>query len=306
MVLNQSFHVHMIGVTVQIRHCSALLWDLARLDGQHRSRVPIVANHFNALRPCLSKTLQDITAYCDNNTITREVRWRKMYHEMKEQAGGISLRQRFILYNDFLSLLLCLLTHDKRFDWGQLEMLWDKIIDIYQPRVRPAQAQLPTATNELIGRQDQVVVVPPPREKAHWCERVFAARLSSRTELAGSGERSRVAKPLAPVWDPNRPKGRTVMRRPFDGDRICVRFILDAEDAPHVEVRVHGPTSPWYAWKDLHDVWCLREGDALVMRTWSRPKGACKDWAVLHFITWEGESALPLTAYRRLLSLRGV
>ncbi len=45
----------------------------------------------------LSRSLRDITTYIDDKTLSREVRWRKMYNKMTEEAGGLPLPQRFAL-----------------------------------------------------------------------------------------------------------------------------------------------------------------------------------------------------------------
>ena len=51
--------------------------------------------------------------YYEDRTLTREIRWRKMYNKMTEEAGGIPLPQRFVLYNDFLVMLWYLLNRSK-------------------------------------------------------------------------------------------------------------------------------------------------------------------------------------------------
>jgi hypothetical protein len=62
------------------------------------------------LLPCLGRTLKDIVTYYEDKTLSREIRWRKMYNKMTEEAGGLPLPQRFVLYNHFLTLLKQLLT----------------------------------------------------------------------------------------------------------------------------------------------------------------------------------------------------
>jgi hypothetical protein len=76
----------------------------------HIGRVPFMTSYLNVLLPCLSRSLDDITAHYEDKTLSREIRWRKMYNKMTEEAGGLPLPQRFVLYNHFLSLLKQLLT----------------------------------------------------------------------------------------------------------------------------------------------------------------------------------------------------
>lgn len=297
---------------------SQMLRELAGHSGKHKSRTPIVGNHLNLLLPCMSKTLRDITDYYNDKTISRELRWRKMYHEMMKEAGGISVPQRFILYNHFLRLLLCLLTKDKHFDPGQLEMLRHKILDLRQRRGIPVPVQKPAAgaaagpsldhqvvnhrpsanrqtpppPPQASNRPQDASIVPLPRERVHWCQAVFALPLSSRTDIPGP-EKSRVGPPFAPPWDPNRPVERKVlMRRSFDSQKMCVKFILDAKDTPFVDIRMYSGGAPWHAWWGHHEVRLRREGNTLVLSRRSRYVPEWKVWAMLSFVTWEGKFTL--------------
>lgn len=108
--LSESFHGHLLALAEEIRGSSRLLRSLADLSHVHFARVPIVTTYLNVLLPCFSRTLGDITGYYEDKTLSREIRWRKMYNKMTEEAGGLPLPQRFLLYNHFLSLLKQLLT----------------------------------------------------------------------------------------------------------------------------------------------------------------------------------------------------
>jgi hypothetical protein len=109
-VLSESFHSHLIALAEEIRGSSRLLRGLADRSQMHIGRVPFMTNYLNVLLPCLSRSLDDITAHYEDKTLSREIRWRKMYNKMTEEAGGLPLPQRFVLYNHFLSLLKQLLT----------------------------------------------------------------------------------------------------------------------------------------------------------------------------------------------------
>jgi hypothetical protein len=110
MALPVSFHGHMMAVTAEIQRCAIQLRDLTDRSQVHIARVPIVLDYLNIILPCLSKSLRDITMYIEDKTISREIRWRKMYNNMTEEAGGLALAARFMLYNNFLTLLKQLLT----------------------------------------------------------------------------------------------------------------------------------------------------------------------------------------------------
>lgn len=114
MVLPESLHGHMILVSEEIKSGSLLLRDLADRSQVHVARVPVVLDYLNVVLPCLSKSLRDIQTYIDDKTLSREIRWRKMYNTMTEEAAGLPLPQRFVLYNHFLTMLKYLLT---RYDY---------------------------------------------------------------------------------------------------------------------------------------------------------------------------------------------
>lgn len=322
----------MVALTEEIRRSSKILRDLADQSRVHSSRVPIVSNHLNVVLPCMSRSLRDITAHYDNKTLSRELRWRTMYYDMSKESGGMGPPQRFMMYNHFLGLLFYLLVRDKNFDPGQLEALRSRILDLRSRRGIPEPAQSPAAINAAaaaaattasIAGPDQLIrqatttttVIPfPPRERVgagagagaaasaaaaatHWCEQVFAQPPSSHTDM-GLPDRSRAFGP----WSPNddlHPR-RTLLRRSFDNDRLCVTFI-EADDG-------RGGTAPWVvitrigggggggggahyvSYQGHHELCVLREGNALVLKRWSRSARCAKDWAMLSFVTWEGES----------------
>lgn len=109
-VLAETFHGHMIAVSEEIRSCGRLLRELADRFQVHPDRAPFILSYLQVILPCLGRSLGDITSYYEDKTISREIRWRKMYNKMTEEAGGLQLPQRFVLYNHFLTLLKQLLT----------------------------------------------------------------------------------------------------------------------------------------------------------------------------------------------------
>lgn len=108
--LPEAPHAHLVVTTEEIRISAQLLRELAEYSQTHFSRVPVVLDYLEIILPCLSRSLRDITTHYEDRTLTKENRWRKMYHSMTQEAGGLSLPQRFILYNHFLTLLRELLT----------------------------------------------------------------------------------------------------------------------------------------------------------------------------------------------------
>lgn len=292
----------MSGVTAEIRQSSKILRDLAARSHSHSSRMPIVADQLKIALPCMSKTLQDITSYYEDKTISRENRWKKMYHEMLKEAGGQPLPNRFLLYNNFLTLLLQLLIRDKNFDPALLEKLRNRILDLRHKREIPVPAQVvlpaavvvtaPAQADQLIQRPTAGAVTVPVSLAPipHWCTRVFNRPLSSHTDT-GLEERMEVYAPLMPGLETYLPKGKVLMRRSFDNDRFCVKFIQAGNDEPFVVLRMYKSGGALVTWQAHSALLASREGNAVALRRWSESSGIWKDWARFAFIHWEGEPA---------------
>lgn len=287
----------MNAVIEEIRRSAGLLRDLADHSHVHVSRAPVVANHLNVVLPCMSKSLRDITGYYDDKTITRENRWRKMYHEMQKE-GELPLPQRFMMYNHFLTLLLFLLTRDNNYDQAQLELFRARIMDLRRRRGIPAPIQAPIT--DLV--RQETMVVPLLRERPHWAEHVLNLPLVSRTDMKGP-ERSRAAGPFAPLDGPGTEllnnmlvpdAARVLLRRSFDNDRLCLMVVISAVDgAPYIILRVYIAGAQWFCCRGVHELCVYRDENGLKLKRWSHASNSSKVWAVLSFITWEGEGCHP-------------
>jgi len=108
--LPDSLQSYITAVSEEIKTSSRLLRDMADLSQAHIPRVPVILSYLHVLLPCLCRSLRDITNYYDDKALTKELRWRTMYHKMTDEAGGLPLPQRFTMYNHFLTLLAQLLT----------------------------------------------------------------------------------------------------------------------------------------------------------------------------------------------------
>lgn len=278
----------MIPVIEEIRHSGRILRELADRGHVHVSRVPIVANYLNVVLPCLSKSLRDITSYYDDKTVTRELRWRKMYHEMKKEAD-IELFQRFLLYNRFLSSLVLLLTREKTQDRTQIELLKARVMVLRERQGLPAPTQAPVT--DLI-RQEGGALVPLMRERPHWAEQVFAAPLSSRTDMHGP-QRSQARGPFVPAGGGARfmpDAARVLLRRPFDNERLYLMIIINAANvAPYFVLRVYDGGAQFFSFRGIHEICVHQVGNSLRLKRWSHSIQGPKLWAVLSFVTWEGK-----------------
>jgi len=150
----ESYHAHIFALSEEIRTTSAILRDIADRSQVHFSRVPVVLDYLNVVLPCLSRSLRDITTFYEDIAVSKEIRWRRMYHKMTSEVGGIPLPQRFVLYNHFLTVLLQLLircgfcpshlilaqsarlimSRDVNFELNTLESLKTRILELREKR----------------------------------------------------------------------------------------------------------------------------------------------------------------------------
>lgn len=101
---------HLRPLIDEIRTSSLILRELADLSQVHQDRVPLVLDPLNTILPCMSRSLRDITTHYENRKLTKVNRWRTMFHEMTNEAGGLQLPQRFVVYNQYLTAIRDLLS----------------------------------------------------------------------------------------------------------------------------------------------------------------------------------------------------
>ncbi|KAI7759519.1 hypothetical protein LZL87_011315 [Fusarium oxysporum] len=178
--LGEGTHTHLLMTMEEVSISGQLLRELAEYSKVHFSRVPVVLDYLEILLPCLSRSLRDITTYYEDRTLTKENRWRKMYHSMTQEAGGLSLPQRFILYNRFLFLLRELLLRSPNFDFNTMECTRLQLMQLREARGIPPP---PIRLNSTI-RPDSVLDDDSGiATNIHWAEKIFSLPLPSRTPL---------------------------------------------------------------------------------------------------------------------------
>ncbi|KAK4155354.1 hypothetical protein C8A00DRAFT_13575 [Chaetomidium leptoderma] len=281
--LPESFHSHLIALAEEIRSSSRMLRGLADRSQMHITRVPFMTNYLNVVLPCLSRSLKDITAHYEDKTLTREIRWRKMYNKMTDEAGGLPLPQRFVLYNHFLSLLKQLLTRSPSFDLNTLETLRTRILTLREQRGIP-----PTAQAGTLVRQNLMSLAAVQDRNSHWAEQIFSLPLPSRTALKHL-KPSKSYGPFYPWGHLTIPQDSKVLfRRPFDNDMISiVVFLSSVDQCPYFLMRSMQNNAPWYSLFGAHELCIEREGSALQLKRWSRSEQCSKLWVALYFLTWE-------------------
>lgn len=108
--LPDSLHPHLDGVIYELGVTGRHLRDIADKAQVQIGRVPQILDYLNIVLPCLCKTLRDITAFYEDTTLTKDRRWRYMYHRLGNELPGTTLPARFIMYNQFLNLLRMMLS----------------------------------------------------------------------------------------------------------------------------------------------------------------------------------------------------
>ncbi|KAH7328890.1 hypothetical protein B0I35DRAFT_404185 [Stachybotrys elegans] len=281
--LGAAGHPHLNATIEEIHNTSRLLRELADLSQVHQDRVAVTLDHLNILLPCLSRSLRDITSFYEDKTISKQNRWRKMYHSMTKEANGLLLPQRFILYNRYLLLLRDLLARSPSFDLNAMENLRTQILKLREARgIPPPPVQVgPIVRYDSLATPD----VGPP---VHWAEQIFSLPLPSRTGFRNQ----HVSKSLGPhrPWGHlNIPPGSKVLfRRSFNDDKIALIVFIDSRDkCPYFLVRTFHMGGPWYSVFGAHELCIDRDGSSLRLKRWSKTENCSKLWAILYFVTWE-------------------
>ncbi|KAH7023166.1 hypothetical protein EDB80DRAFT_878661 [Ilyonectria destructans] len=277
-------HPHLTVTIEEIRISSQLLRELADHSQVHFSRVPVVLDYLEIILPCLSRSLRDITGHYEDRTLTKENRWRKMYHSMTDEAGGLSLPQRFILYNHFLTLLRELLTRSPNFDLNSLESTRLQVMQLRESRRIPPP---PIRIGPGI-RPDALLDDMDMTSTIHWAEKIFSLPLPSRTAL----KHQRSSKSFGPhvPWGHIRmpSDARVLFMRPFNDRQISLSvYISTRERCPYFLLRMYHLGSPWFSLRGAHELCIDRDQSSLQFWRWSPAEGCAKLWASLSFMTWE-------------------
>ncbi|KAI0404988.1 hypothetical protein F4802DRAFT_597665 [Xylaria palmicola] len=162
--LPEHLHPHLTAVIDQLQITSRLLRDLADKSQIHLSQVPVMIDYLNVILPCLCRTLRDIMGYYEDKFMSKEHRWRTMYHVMSNELPGTTLPARFVMYNQFLGLLNFMLTRDPNFDVNAMEALRIRILQLRDARKIALSEQ--TSSGETLhwtsGGKRQTLIGPKP------------------------------------------------------------------------------------------------------------------------------------------------
>ncbi|KAH6606443.1 hypothetical protein Trco_005596 [Trichoderma cornu-damae] len=283
----------------EIRTSSLILRELADLSQVHHDRVPLVLDPLNTILPCLSRSLRDITTHYEDRKLTKVNRWRTMFHEMTNEAGGLQLPQRFVVYNHYLTAIRDLLSRSPNFDLSMMETFRLQIMNLREARgiqrTAPPQIQagpliirygtIPLADMDPVGIFAHNVFL---MQSIHWAEQIFSLPLPSRSALKGGlpSESFGPHRPWGHLSIPNNSK--VLFRRPVDDDKISLIAYSDGRDgSPYLLLRTFYMGGPWFSLRGVHELCIQRENDSIQFKRWSRSENCSKLWALLRFQTWE-------------------
>jgi hypothetical protein len=98
----------------QIQDSSRLLRDLFDLVPFYSRRLPYVLDLLQVVQPCIARSLDDIRYHVRNNReYTRERIWHNIRDDFRNQHPNVTLRDRFVLYNEFWIQLIQLLSRSE-------------------------------------------------------------------------------------------------------------------------------------------------------------------------------------------------
>jgi hypothetical protein len=107
--LDDTFSEDITDVINEILTSSQLLRDLYDSLRVYRDRVPRMGAYVSILMPCVRRTLVDVRYLIGTPRHTLQEIWCTIQSRMSTEAG-VSLRTRFITYNNFLIQLVRLLS----------------------------------------------------------------------------------------------------------------------------------------------------------------------------------------------------
>ncbi|OTA07685.1 hypothetical protein A9Z42_0085890 [Trichoderma parareesei] len=258
---------HLRPLIDEIRTSSLLLRELADLSQVHQDRVPLVLDPLNTVLPCMSRSLRDITTHYENQKLTKVNRWRTMFHEMTNEAGGLQLPQRFVVYNHYLAAIRDLLSRSPNFDLNMMEAFRLQIMNLREARGIPNNVSM---------------------QSIHWSEQIFSLPLPSRSPFKSQlpSESFGPHRPWGHLSIPNNSK--VLFRRPIDDDKISLIAYSDGRDgSPYLLLRTFYMGGPWFSVRGVHELCIQRENEAIHFKRWSRSENCSKLWATLRFQTWE-------------------
>ncbi|KAF2973406.1 hypothetical protein GQX73_g5 [Xylaria multiplex] len=263
--LPENLHSHLTAVIDQLQITSQLLRDLADKSQIHLSQVPVMIDYLNVILPCLCRTLRDIMGYYEDKFLSKEHRWRTMYHR----------------------LLNYMLTRDPNFDVNAMEALRIRILQLREAR----KIDPPSPIRTDLVRRDTALDFWKQETDSHWAEAIFTQPLPSRREFRKRG-RSDAFGPLDRMGhlNPFPDDVKILVKRTFENDRVSIIIFLRQVDMmPFILVRTRtAGGEPWVSIRHIDILAIERESSSVLhLSYWNHIERRRKAWASLSFLTWE-------------------
>ncbi|EFY90851.1 hypothetical protein MAC_03214 [Metarhizium acridum CQMa 102] len=256
-----------LAVTVrEIGSVARRLRELADIAQVNRDCLAYVLDPLNIVLPCLSKSLRDIKTHYDRCSLSKENRWRNMYHCMKdEKVGFSSLRVAALAKirpNNVIQNTLFKVQDEKSrasntpFTRGQGNWPDIALTLVQARRVYFKQARLFSIQDIHIDWTRSV------RPITHWAEHIFSSPWP-RTPIKNAAQS-------------------------FDGDKVSlIVFLNSQDDCAYLLLRMFKDEKPWFSLRGAHELCIKRRGNSLQFRRWSMNANNSKIWARLCFNAWE-------------------
>ncbi|KAH8808350.1 hypothetical protein F5884DRAFT_366070 [Xylogone sp. PMI_703] len=281
--LDLEFSEHTTALLRQVEATSRFLRDLYDLFPIYHTRVAILTYYLQVLLPCLQKTLRDMRVYVDNKGLQPIQQWKLMTERLAEQ-GGMTVIQRFVLYNEFLVQLIRLLSRSPLYDPTSLELLRIRVLQLRQLRGLPAP---PLALRSPIAAVPQAPLDP---EQRHWAEKIFEDNPKSVTGLSHRRESKCFGPPMSDVVLGLSPQSVVLFKLPFDKNHLSITVYLqsDTPDVTRVLCRwIDSQLNPRYSCYGINELCIRRKGSSLQLKRWSEFHEHPMCWTALFFKTWE-------------------
>ncbi|KAK8925170.1 hypothetical protein VCV18_005596 [Metarhizium anisopliae] len=253
--LNEPSNSYLADTVKEIASVARRLRELADIAQVNRDCLAYVLDPLNIVLPCLSKSLRDIKTHYDRCSLSKENRWRNMYHCMKDEVNGLSLPDRFKIYYEYATLLRNFL---RRLTFHLY--VWRR----WLKSVLTTYSEPPLQNTRLKASSVEYSVYEKSEELAR---RVYfkQVRLFSIQDI--------------PHID---------WTRSFDGDKVSLTVFLNSQDdCAYLLLRMFKDEKPWFSLRGVHELCIKRCGNSLRFRRWSMNANNSKIWAKLCFNAWE-------------------
>ncbi|QLI73627.1 uncharacterized protein G6M90_00g102670 [Metarhizium brunneum] len=283
--LNEPSNSYLADTVKEIASVARRLRELADIAQVNRDCLIYVLDPLNIVLPCLSKSLRDIKAYYDRCSLSKENRWRNMYHCMKDEVNGLSLPDRFKIYYEYATLLRNFLRRTPSSKY-KIKSLERRILRLREARGIVQARRVYFKQVRLFSIQD-IPHIDWTRLITHWAEHIFSSPwprtpMKNTAQTISLGPHHELGHYDIPMYS------KVLLRQSFDGDKVSLTVFLNSQDdCAYLLLRMFKDEKPWFSLRGVHELCIKRCGDSLRFRRWSMNANNSKIWAKLCFNAWE-------------------